>query len=762
MLHRYARLSFALLVSGFLAFGCSKDSSGPTNPGDDGNAAVRDTKSQTIGADGGTVAMSSGVSVVFPAGAVSANAGFTVSEIEPTSYFEADSDLGRVVIECTGAVTEFDEAVEIRVPLPAGMTEADSALVFGGYIDEATGAREMVACSIRMIDGAPYGILPMRHFSSGFMEWLLGETPPASAGPLEIPYYGQGASSYCWAASLQMVTQAATFDKENDIPGIIGTVGVDESGLTSFAFRMSSTIAGIIKDRTGVKPDRCQWDFVNYQQMKDYLKREIGVRGYPVAVHSTAWNHAVVIVGYDGNTFYIHDPASTSTGSIGYTQRTWADMVKDMGFGKNMVCLTIPKTLDASRSLITANIMNDAVQFVRPGIKDDPQTRLYSYRWDFENKDGYRFQNVSSQVMVSMLPGEVITLKQGGDIEIVNASRTTSQEVSVWYDVTCLSQKGAYFSENKRFEVPANTTKNLAFTDIPVDEFRWNSDNPGEYSFVIRAMAGGTTVDEKRIIFKIDTRPVEITSFVPIRGGVGTPVTINGSGFGTIPKFTTVKFNGVEAEVDTTTWSNTKIIVYVPEKATTGPITVTNGDISKKSDEFTVTKETTLNDSFTYQTDAGFGDVVMSVSTSFSVTGEIMDIFISPDTNHYFYDVKNETNVSLAVSANAQLSEYVKTVTDSTTGYTTVTTYHEPQLTPFTDTEYDGWPLSTTGDFPYSASESAIDFTFEKYSDHLSISISFTLHCDVQTYNKEGVLVNENLNTYYNGRTVGIVSFSPY
>ena len=163
-------------------------------------------------------------------------------------------------------------------------------------------------------------------------------------------------------------------------------MGVDESGISSYQFRMNSTISSIIESRTGVTPDRCSWDAVNYGVMKDYLKREIGVRGYPVAVHSTVWAHAVVVVGYDGNTFYIHDPASTNTSAVGYTARTWDDMVKGMGSGQFMVCLSIPKSPDAGRSQITVNLMNGAFQFNRPPTDDDMASRIYKYRWDYEKR----------------------------------------------------------------------------------------------------------------------------------------------------------------------------------------------------------------------------------------------------------------------------------------------------------------------------------------------------------------------------------------
>ena len=119
-----------------------------------------------------------------------------------------------------------------------------------------------------------------------------------------------------------------------------------------------------------------------------------------------------------------------------------------------------------------------------------------------------------------------------------------------------------------------NSTKRYTFSDIPVDEFRWNAKDNSEYSFIVRALTDGTLVEEESVQFSIATRPVVIKSMTPDRGSANTVVTLKGSGFGSIPKFTTVTFNGVEAEVDQSDWSDTEIKVLVPAKAVTGPVIV--------------------------------------------------------------------------------------------------------------------------------------------------------------------------------------------
>jgi YD repeat-containing protein len=66
---------------------------------------------------------------------------------------------------------------------------------------------------------------------------------------------------------------------------------------------------------------------------------------------------------------------------------------------------------------------------------------------------------------------------------------------------------------------------------------------------------------------------VNVISFVPGTGPIGTTVTISGTGFSTTPASNTVTFNGTSATVSSAT--TTQLVVTVPSGATTGLISVT-------------------------------------------------------------------------------------------------------------------------------------------------------------------------------------------
>jgi len=64
-----------------------------------------------------------------------------------------------------------------------------------------------------------------------------------------------------------------------------------------------------------------------------------------------------------------------------------------------------------------------------------------------------------------------------------------------------------------------------------------------------------------------------ILNFIPKSGPVGLIVTVSGLGFSTTASQNTVRFNGTEATVSSTT--ATQLVVTVPTSATTEPIVVT-------------------------------------------------------------------------------------------------------------------------------------------------------------------------------------------
>jgi hypothetical protein len=83
-----------------------------------------------------------------------------------------------------------------------------------------------------------------------------------------------------------------------------------------------------------------------------------------------------------------------------------------------------------------------------------------------------------------------------------------------------------------------------------------------------------------------ETGSVKILAIDPDKGQVGTLVVISGSGFSIDDTENTVKFNGVEADVQLS--STTSIAVTVPSGTTTGAVTVTTGGKTVTGPVFTL------------------------------------------------------------------------------------------------------------------------------------------------------------------------------
>lgn len=79
-----------------------------------------------------------------------------------------------------------------------------------------------------------------------------------------------------------------------------------------------------------------------------------------------------------------------------------------------------------------------------------------------------------------------------------------------------------------------------------------------------------------------------ITSLSPTSGVAGTPVTITGTNFITLPGEKTVTFNGTAA-TSITSWGATTIVAEVPTGATSGNVVVIVGGLSSNGVPFTVT-----------------------------------------------------------------------------------------------------------------------------------------------------------------------------
>jgi IPT/TIG domain/Galactose oxidase, central domain len=108
--------------------------------------------------------------------------------------------------------------------------------------------------------------------------------------------------------------------------------------------------------------------------------------------------------------------------------------------------------------------------------------------------------------------------------------------------------------------------------------------------------------------------PPTISGLSTSSGAVGTPVTINGSNFGTSQGSSTVTFGGVAATVTAGNWSATSISTTVPTNAPIGndTVLVTVGGLASNGEPFTVLATPNI---------ANLSPIAGPVSTSVTITG---------------------------------------------------------------------------------------------------------------------------------------------
>lgn len=522
----------SMLSMMFILQGCDEDD--PVVPDQ-----ITEQVKQEIGPAGGTLVLSGGITVVIPPDAMSSTKEIVISKYKPTDFFEGDAS-HFIVIGCAPDGETFSKPVEIYFTAPADL-ETGNVDGVAGLIDPESGAIEVYPSSGLTVEGKNTLRMETNHFckyAGHFWEY-----PPYEAETLKIPHYNQGDSPYCWAACLQMVCEAVRHDPLLEIQDIIGFTGIDEGGAPPYTFRFSSAIAGLVQSRTGVTPDRKIWPIGSAYAMDGYIKDRIAL-GYPVVVSSPTEQHAFVVVGYQGNTFYINDPASvTYDGQLSYKAKTKAQFkIDEMKIGDKFVTLSIPAPIMTSSHLMSINLTDHGLSFVetKPYPEESP---TYFFKYDCTTPKGYSYGD-RFNITYDNIPGATKELRFTG-LQVSNTQRTQSQTGGVWIYINGLNNKKIYkaFPPANSLNLAANSMINYPFTILTAD-FADDTPKPTDYTLEAVLMdASGNVLDDVTIKFTMDPAPSMIEfecsyqvqyedgdfGSVGIDGGIdGEPLRLNG------------------------------------------------------------------------------------------------------------------------------------------------------------------------------------------------------------------------------------------
>lgn len=485
---------------------------------------VLSTHSGTIGPDGGTIA-GEGWRVVVPAGAVADTVDMAVSELDAAQYL--DAVYGGIFLRVESPVTPLARPAQIRVALPAWYTPEDAGATMSLLVDEATGELLYESTTVEMHEGQPELVLETDHFSDREIEWVQDEAfyrfPPDQADALEVPYYSQSGTPYCWAGMSQMVAEGARHSTDGEVYGFIGVMGIDPSAKwweiwkrpAQARLRVSPALGAELTRRAGKAPERIMWITFQQQIQVEYIQREIAFNRRAVGLFSYSQAHAFVLVGYpDRQSFYVLDPRDPDKM---YTVRTLAELGLD---GTGNTTVVIPSPLAADRPLISINLGDRFMEFV------DVNGLPYPWRWDFRVPTGFALTGsrpADNAPIINSLPGEVaqLVIKGPADhagIEIANAHLSGPPiRAQVTIEIQRQGPSSQSYVQTVEVTVPPKTMVRAEFEPIRVDEFRDPSPQSVVYTFKATVSVDGTITDEASFSFVLDPRAA---TYVPTKPAV--------------------------------------------------------------------------------------------------------------------------------------------------------------------------------------------------------------------------------------------------
>jgi len=698
-----------------------------------------------LGAAGGVLGLADGTRVLIPAGAVSGTAQITLAQGNASTHLDGFSAAERVLISLTSSVAQFAQPVEVRVPLPAGTTLADTGSVAVGRFD-AAGVLVRFPFTLREVDGRVFAVVETTSFSNWLYEWFRGKYPPVTA-TLPVPFYGQSSSYACWAAVMQMLSQAVKPSTTESILEILGEARIDESdpsgGMDGATWRFGGAMETILRRRTGVKPTRELWAMGTQgvsRNLRDHVKNVIGLDSVPVGFFSTVKQHSVLLVGYDGDTFLVHDPDGV-TDPPGYRRVPWSELTAGSGVGTSVYLSYVPKRLSATLPL-SVNILPQAVALSHPRIGPImPET--YSFRWDHRDSGGYGFAVPQTNTTLQTLPGRVTTFSVPGLIQVINGSPTTAADLTYTLYVGAVGEADI-FTHSYSATVPANKSASFVVPSIPVDSFRYNRATATEY-FLLAEVKGADGLEAAQSIrFSIAGVTPELASITPATAGVGQEVVLTGQGFGQLRKRNRVVFNGVEVPAgDILQWTDETLRVRVPAGATTGSVTVHRGEVPSNAVPFTLSNLASVSGSYSGD-DGGaslWGGSVVHGTSTWTLEGVEARELRSSNRIHWM-SVKVNTPAELRVTAGTHVTP--ATWTQHLEGGGRVEYAYRTSLDVSITKE-------GTTEFTRTGTDEAftVNFRLPGWWDRLRVDVGIMVYYDATHYNGEGQVTSTTINQQF-------------
>lgn len=412
---------------------------------------------------GGAIALGAGLTLTVPPGAVA-----TSTELTFRVLPEVPAGVGAppgLAFEGRASQDRFDPPLELVVPLPADVSDAQAASALTGTVDRGALVIER-AVRVADLGGQRVLVVPIAHFSVHVLVIVGGVlvikgafiifdavkgwiwAPPAASAPLAVPVYHQGNGPECLATAVTMLTRAIK-PGSKEVWRVMEGAGLSTRGESAFWLRWSGGVRQEVARITGVDPEVCLWQPVVgldtsplLGALKRYLRQQLAA-GHPVLFSSTAMSmggasditHAVALVGYDDTGYFAANPQNNSDSDAAVRHYSEAELGITWAVSQSYATLVVAAPLDPARTSLTVNVPPASVWFETLA---GPSATIYAMTWDGSAAGGVRWvrQPMLSSIdrpgtPVAAVPGDVTRFYLGrpdpsggaplGGIEIINA-----------------------------------------------------------------------------------------------------------------------------------------------------------------------------------------------------------------------------------------------------------------------------------------------------------------------------------------------------
>lgn len=225
--------------------------------------------------------------------------------------------------------------------------------------------------------------------------------------PLEVPYYAQGESNWCFAAATGMLMKAHG--------GHMETWDIAKPFQIKFLTALTACTGYWFKglnplyDRQALVPDLSQAPWVEPLEAALFIVENLRLRR-PVYVDVYGVQHAVLAVGFNEQGLYIHDPSGTLAiksgrsdawdlyrqGRLAAVLITWEQFIATCRYSPilQLVYTSVVTNRPVSASPVSVTVLSDDLHFIHP--LPAPFNPRFPWKlvwvWDGETQEGFRFQ----------------------------------------------------------------------------------------------------------------------------------------------------------------------------------------------------------------------------------------------------------------------------------------------------------------------------------------------------------------------------------